>query len=120
MNDACISRYPKEELIELFIGNLKGIMEITRKANPNAEFILVSPTLPNPIAKRFNKLQADLEAPIRELAKREGTAFISMTELHRILLSKKEYHHMTGNNINHPCDFLARLYAQSVMATIGE
>ncbi len=120
MNDACISKYPKEELIEKFLGNLTSIMNIARKANSKAEFILVSPTLANPIAKRFNKLQAEFEAPIRALAKKEGTAFLSMTELHRTLMTKKEYHHMTGNNINHPCDFLARLYAQGVMAVIGE
>ena len=41
-----------------------------------------------------------------------------MTELHRILLSRKAYHHMTGNNINHPSDFLARLYAQGLLALL--
>jgi len=119
-NDACISRFSKEELIEKFLENNKTIIETVRKVNPEAEFIIVSPTLANPIAKRFNKLQADLEAPIRDFATKEGIAFLNITELHRTLLSKKEYHHMTGNNINHPCDFLARLYAQGIMALLGQ
>ena len=95
-------------------------MEAVRKVNPAAEFILVSTTLANPIAKRFNRLQADFEAPLCKLAKEEGAAFLNITELHRTLLTRKEYHHMTGNNINHPSDFLARLYAHGVMALLGE
>lgn len=41
-----------------------------------------------------------------------------MTSLHASLLEKKPYYHMTGNNINHPNDFLARLYAQSIVEAI--
>ncbi len=120
MNDACISRFGKEELIEKYTENIKGIMDAVRKVNPHAEFILVSTTLANPIAKRFNRLQADFEAPLGELAKKEGAAFLNITDLHRTLMTRKEYHHMTGNNINHPSDYLSRLYAQGVMALLGE
>ncbi len=38
-----------------------------------------------------------------------------MTSLHRALLSSKPYYHMTGNNVNHPNDFLSRVYAQAVV-----
>ena len=58
--------------------------------------------------------------PLCELAKSEGCALLNMTELHRTLLTRKDYWHMTGNNINHPSDFLARLYAQGVLALLGE
>lgn len=120
MNDACRTMNSPEELINAYIANLKFMIDTTRKANPNAEFILVTTTRPNPIAVRFNRLQTELEAPVCALAEREKCALLNMTELHRILLTKKEYHHMTGNNINHPCDFLARAYAQGVLSLIGE
>jgi hypothetical protein len=41
-----------------------------------------------------------------------------MTAVHGSLLSKKSYADMTGNNINHPNDYLARVYAQTLLTTV--
>ena len=101
-----------------FIANTSSIISSIRAKNPAAEFILVATTLPNPIST-FTGLQTDYEEPLKELAEREKCAFLDMTELHRTLLARKDYHHMTGNNINHPTDFLARLYAQGLIALLG-
>jgi hypothetical protein len=43
-----------------------------------------------------------------------------MSSVHRHLLARKEYYHMTGNNINHPNDFLARVYGMVLMAVMGK
>lgn len=120
MNDGARKNIEKADLINGYIGNIKAIIDKVRGVNPNAEFILVATTLANPIAPFFDQLQPELEAPLTGLAKAEGCALLNMTEMHRFLLTKKEFHHMTGNNINHPCDFLARFYAQGVLALIGE
>ncbi len=104
--------------VETFIANTKAIIDAVRENRPECEFVLVSTTLPNPIST-FVGLQEDYEAPLSELAKTEGCAFLNMTELHRILLTRKEYHHMTGNNINHPTDFLARVYAMGLKSLLG-
>ena len=101
-----------------FIANTSSIISSIRAKNPAAEFILVATTLPNPIST-FTGLQPDYEEPLKELAGREKCAFLDMTELHRTLLARKDFHHMTGNNINHPTDFLARLYAQGLIALLG-
>lgn len=114
MNDGT-GRVPVADFIE----RIKAIVGTIRKINPDAEFILVATTLPNPLS-RFVGLQEDYEEPLCELAKSEGCALLNMTELHRTLLARKDYWHMTGNNINHPSDFLARLYAQGVLALLGE
>ena len=100
-----------------FIANTESIINDIREKNPDAEFILVATTLPNPIS-RFTGFQPDYEAPLKALAERKNCAFLDMTELHRALLTRKDYHHMTGNNINHPTDFLARLYAQGILALL--
>lgn len=113
MNDGTMRLAPND-----FISNIRSIIETIRAEAPDAEFILAAPTLANPISS-YSGLQADYEKPLDELAKREGCAFLDMTELHRTLMTRKEYFHMTGNNINHPSDFLARLYAQGVLALIG-
>jgi hypothetical protein len=49
-----------------------------------------------------------------------GVAFMNMTEIHQYLLTKKLFRDMTGNNINHPNDFLARAYAQTLLKTMSE
>ena len=50
----------------------------------------------------------------------EGVAVAKMTDMHLHLLSLKRYWDMTGNNINHPNDFLARVYAQVVAQMLVE
>jgi hypothetical protein len=35
--------------------------------------------------------------------------------MHTTLLESKRYYDMTGNNVNHPNDFLARMYAQTIL-----
>ena len=37
-----------------------------------------------------------------------------MTGVHKELLNHKSYQDMTGNNINHPNDYLIRWYAQFI------
>ena len=47
------------------------------------------------------------------------TAVANLTQLHRdILATGKRYRDMTGNNINHPNDFIARAYAQVILKTL--
>jgi len=43
---------------------------------------------------------------------------MDMTTLHGNLLTRKRYCDMTGNNVNHPNDFLARAYAQNLWQTV--
>ena len=43
-----------------------------------------------------------------------------MTGMHASLLEKKRYADMTGNNVNHPNDYLARVYAPTLFATLQE
>ncbi len=103
-----------------YAANIKKIIGVARKSNPLCEIILVTTTLANPLSVRFNRGQDKLEAPLVALSKEEGTSLLNMTEIHRFLLTRKEYHHMTGNNINHPNDFLARFYTQGILELIGE
>ena len=42
----------------------------------------------------------------------EGVAVMDVTSVHAALLERKSYRDMTGNNVNHPNDFLSRIYAQ--------
>ena len=97
----------------VFKANIQGMINKVRQHNPNAEFILVATMMPNPESdftgtqEFFKKVLAELTGP--------GIALVDMTSVHLELLKYKSYQDMTGNNINHPNDFLIRWYAQQIL-----
>lgn len=95
-----------------FISQLKGIMKTVHFKNPMCEFILVTPMLANPMAIH-SQIQEEYRLPIWSLAK-SGVSIADVTIWHKWLLDYKSYQDMTGNNINHPNDYLARWYAHIV------
>ncbi|WP_457791621.1 SGNH/GDSL hydrolase family protein [Anaeromassilibacillus sp. SJQ-5] len=95
--------------------NIRAIIQNVRSKNPNAEFILVSTTLPNPDCNGWTNWQPKYKAGLENIAKdTAGVALAPMTDMHTYLLSKKRYEDMDGNGVNHPNDFLARVYAQTI------
>ncbi len=96
---------------QLFGNNIKGMMKKVRDQNPTSEFILVAPMLPNP-ESLFTGTQPAFKAVLDTIAKEHHAAEVDMTSVHEALLKHKSYQDMTGNNINHPNDFLMRWYAQ--------
>lgn len=101
---------------ETFKKNIASIMEQTRSVNPNTEFILVSTMLANPESK-FVGTQRDFTRVLEELTG-PGCALVNMTAVHDELLQHKSYQDMTGNNINHPNDYLIRWYAQFLAGSL--
>ena len=103
---------------EIFGRNIFSIMEQVREINPDTEFILVSTTLPNP-ETIFLGRQSEYYAELEQIANNTaGTAAANMTAVHAELLKHKSFLDMTGNNINHPNDFLNRCYAQFVLGML--
>lgn len=100
----------------IFITQIKGMIDTVKAANPNCEFIVVATMLANPdaiqcqIQKLYQQPVLDLEAP--------GIAVADITAIHEELLKHKAYQDMTGNNVNHTNDYLARWYAQVISALL--
>ena len=115
MNDAS-GRVPAED----FIANIRTMVEQTRALHPDCEFLLCSTTLPNPMAPTFCYNHTAQEPLLAALCEELGdsAALVPMTSVHRALMEKKRFYDMSGNNINHPCDFLARVYAQTILAQL--
>ena len=103
----------------VFGNNLQTMMDAVKAGSPDCEFILVSTMLANPLAALQCARQEEYEPVILGMEK-EGVAVANVTEVHRHLMTMKRYWDMTGNNVNHPNDFLARLYAQTLLATLVE
>lgn len=97
---------------EKFKANIQSMISQVRAKKPDTEFILVSTMLPNP-ESRFVGTQKDFLPALKTLLG-PGIALADLTQIHEELLKKKKYQDMTGNNINHPNDFLIRWYAQEL------
>lgn len=112
MNDGT-ARIP----VPTYLENIKAIMDAARKGNPDCEFVLLATMLPNPqVARFFGCQEAYLPALLG--LEEEGVVVADMTTFHKTLLQHKRYFDMSGNNVNHPNDFLARAYAQLLWQTV--
>ena len=112
MNDGMLS---KEEHTLL----IREIVSKVRLGNPECDIILVSTTIPNPESEWYCGEQQFYYQEYEKLSF-DNLAIANMTLMHFYLLSRKAYKDMSGNNINHPNDFLARAYAQAILAVMGE
>ena len=99
---------------DTFTNRIKQIMHRISSRQPNCEFIVITPMLANPDAIQ-DQLQFQYRQPLLAL-ETKGVAIADVTYWHRWLLTHKSYQDMTGNNINHPNDYLARWYAQVLAA----
>lgn len=108
----------KNYTTEYYKGNIQAIMDTVRQGNPDCEFVLIATILANPEVSNFAGCQKDY-LPVLLDMETEGVAVADMTSFHEYLLTKKRYFDMSGNNVNHPNDFLARAYAQVIFQTVA-
>ncbi len=88
--------------------------------NTSADMILLATMLPHWRAAGFFGHQIEYEQALADCAAgNDRLAIAPMTSVHKHILGRKEYYHMTGNNVNHPNDFLARVYAMVLLAVLG-
>lgn len=118
MNDAGVFRP------EVFAEKLRNIMGKIRRACPQTEFLLISPILPNPLVaftagssifryhREYPRVLLALEAEMR------GVACANVTAVHERLLERKNLQDTLSNNVNHPNDFMHRVYAQVALRTL--
>lgn len=117
MNDAF--RDPDNEM-ELQKQILDRVIELA----PNVEILLLATMVPNPEATNgwygkqelFEPYMANLADEYTKKGTNCGIA--KMTSMSKQILGRKRFRDYTGNNINHPNDFMARVYAQTVYETV--
>jgi len=98
--------------------NIKSIMDSIKEENPATEFVLISPIMANPDSD-YAGTQDQYISVLKEL-ENTGVAVVNMTEVHKEFLKTKHYTSMTGNNINHLNDFIARVYAMNILSLLVE
>jgi hypothetical protein len=92
-------------------------MGIVRRTSPHAECILISTSLPNPLAKGFTKRQHAYKEALEALCGK-GVALCNIRDLQLTLQKRKRYIDLTGNHVNHPNDFFARIHGQALCALL--
>jgi lysophospholipase L1-like esterase len=102
---------------DVFAANTRAMMESVRKENPDAEFILLMSFQPNSRWRSLDPMPAYLDA--LKAMEAPGVAVADVWSPHAYLLKNKTYWDMTSNGVNHPNDFLVRLYAQILLARLG-
>ncbi len=105
-----------------FKKQLKWIVDEIQSNCPNAEILLVSSMMANADFLEFglmgnyesNKL-VDFEISQKELAEEYNLGIATVNNMHKEILRYKTYYSMSGNNVNHPSDFIIRVYAQNIL-----
>lgn len=108
----------------VFYEKMLNIITKVRKVHKDVPFVIVSSIMPNPLVafaagssicryhaeypRVFEKLQNNLPF----------VAYANVTKMHNLLLERKSLQDTLSNNVNHPNDFMHRVYAQSVLKTI--
>jgi lysophospholipase L1-like esterase len=97
----------------------REILDRVRKADPDAEVILVSPMLGN---AEWVHTPREMFAKYRDEMKAlagPGVALADVTAVWELMLRHKHDLDLTGNGLNHPNDFGHRLYAQAILSLLA-
>ena len=97
--------------------NIKRIATSLLNKYKNSEVLMIGTMLPNPNAINFVGEQEKFYDELVQYEK-EGLVAVNITRVHKDLLKVKRYSDLTGNNVNHANDFLARIYAQTILQTL--
>ena len=114
MNDRCG--------MEEYRNKTNKLMEVIRKVSLETEFLLLATTLPNELADtepyHFWAHQDEYSESLMGL-EGAGVAVADIQAVQKEIGKRKRYIDITGNWLNHPNDYLARIQAQVVIETLG-
>jgi len=96
--------------VDQYLANTKAIIESVRQENPETEFILVASWPPNENWRKLAPMDGYLAALKTLESKSIAVADVWSVAAH--ILKTKRYCDITGNHVNHPNDFMVRIYAQ--------
>lgn len=102
----------------VFIDDIGAMVAAAREKNPDCEIILVHTMPPNPDFAGHSAYEKYLPKLDEFSKNNEGTALVNMWQPGIEMLKVKRYIDISGNNANHPNDFLTRVYAMNILSAI--
>ena len=117
-NDACANYTPL-----MVANNYKRIINLAKDIYPDLHFIMLSSMINTPLSTNgwYTPSMMEHEAEFLKATRKcnlvDGIpgSLVNMTSMSVSLLDYKDFVDYTGNNINHPNDFLQRIYAQLLL-----
>lgn len=98
--------------------NLEKIIDAVRARSPETEFLVITPMLNNPKQPTgLDPVKYIRDEALRVM--RTGVAFVDITSTELAMLERKDYLDLSGNGVNHPNDFMQRIYAQRVLEVLA-
>ena len=100
--------------------NLHAMAQLLRRASHQSEVLILTGDLPSADCNGWMGTNKDLKQAIdQEISNEDGTAVLQMRDLFEQLCTIKGYYSLTTNFVNHPNDFMIRLYAQLLCSALG-
>ena len=117
MNDA--GKQNHQEKSDRYESSIRALIEGLRKDNPKTEFVLVANMLPNPEFKPWDGHFENRRRLLKIAGEQEGVVVADVMAMTEEMLKYKKFADISGNNLNHPNDFLHRLYAEVILGVLG-
>lgn len=102
-----------------FAGNIADIMRRVTDAAPDAEYVLVAPMRPTDACSWVDRNRFSPYRDALRAFSRHGVVVADVTAMWDVLLTRKHAWELSGNGSNHPNDFGHRMYAETILQTIG-
>lgn len=105
---------------DVYKQNIGTMITRMREQNPDTEIMLISGMIANPDTLFYNKDYEAYQKALLELASEyENVGVARVLDMVRSLYATgKRFQDCTGNNVNHPNDFMSRVYAQTVVYSL--
>lgn len=100
-----------------FKRNMRSILDKARAANNNCCILLYMPFPPNDKYIPDTRL-LEYQKVLYELSEEYGAAVADMWAVGKELLKTRPYYGIAANNVNHPNDFMMRLYGMKALSAI--
>ena len=98
---------------EEFEKNVRAILKARKNSDCNV--VLISSILPHPDSELFRlSLRKEYGEALKRICVEENCAFMDMLAISEYYLQTKNYCEISGNNFNHPNDFIYRFYADAL------
>ncbi len=102
--------------------NIENLIMEIKSVSPDCNFILVNSFPCNPLYERdpgiFDEYLAQLEDIVSEHGKNGSMVVVDMQRVGKYFMETKNYCEISSSNVNHPNDFMHRVYAMNLMQVI--
>ena len=101
--------------------NIRSIIREIKNVSENCEFILVNSFPSNPLYERDATLFDGYLKKLNKIAAEDEGGHIVVADMQKVgkyYMQTKKYCEISSSNVNHPNDFLHRVYAMNIVSTI--